>query len=53
MYLFAWLLMLHIKEVVRLEFESIDKIPGERELPILQKTDDRPLTFEPLNSRVL
>ena len=32
-YLFAWLLMLRIEEVVRLEFESIDKIPGERELP--------------------
>ncbi|KDQ22200.1 hypothetical protein PLEOSDRAFT_1109321 [Pleurotus ostreatus PC15] len=30
-YLFAWLLMLRIEEVLRLEFNSIDMIPGERE----------------------
>jgi hypothetical protein len=29
-YLFAWLLLLRIEEVIRLEFESIDVIPGER-----------------------
>jgi hypothetical protein len=29
-YLFAWLLLLRIKEVIRLEFESIDVIPRER-----------------------
>ena len=31
-YLFAWLLLLRIEEVIRIDFESIDIIPGEREL---------------------
>ncbi|KAJ7453221.1 hypothetical protein FB451DRAFT_1050494, partial [Mycena latifolia] len=30
-YLFAWLLLLRFEEVVRLEFESINMIPGNRE----------------------
>jgi hypothetical protein len=29
-YLFEWLLLLRIEEVIHLEFESIDVIPGER-----------------------
>ncbi|KAJ6613828.1 hypothetical protein B0H10DRAFT_1951220 [Mycena sp. CBHHK59/15] len=31
-YLFAWLLLLRFEEVIRLEFESINSIPGNREL---------------------
>ncbi|KAJ7123824.1 hypothetical protein C8R43DRAFT_899359 [Mycena crocata] len=30
-YLLAWLMLLRIEEVVRLEFKSVDVIPGERE----------------------
>ncbi|KAH7904816.1 hypothetical protein BJ138DRAFT_1018593, partial [Hygrophoropsis aurantiaca] len=30
-YLFAWLMMLRIEEVISIEFESIDFVPGERE----------------------
>lgn len=29
-YLFSWLLLLRIEEVIHIEFESIDVIPGER-----------------------
>ena len=36
-YLFGWLLLLRIEEVIRLNFESIDVVPGERmySMPIL------------------
>lgn len=35
-YLFAFLMLLRIEEVVRLEFEGIDAIPGERKVLLIK-----------------
>ncbi|KAJ7725791.1 hypothetical protein B0H16DRAFT_1332586, partial [Mycena metata] len=37
-YLLAWLMMLRIEEVVRLEFKSVDMIPGERTFSGVENT---------------